>query len=268
MMAEKKYRFYQLADELTEKYGFDAIPFPVSVETSKRIFRSESVSLDAVLDALDRFLGEYPQLKPKYATNAAKLAMLCATNNVFAGKMADALGNLNAGLRIYPEHRGMVVHQALALQMNGYDEAAAVEYERLLGKAPQAYDPVLRALAAKAFMSLGQYEKAFVILDFLPEKAFQDEALAKLRQSIADKLLPEPGAEQPTQNKPVKEPALVCPSCGEPVLKTHKFCPSCATPLHQREEHSLKAEPPQFCVHCGAKIKPGNSFCTQCGKAA
>jgi len=175
-----------------------------------------------------------------------------------------ALANLNAGLRIHPQHQGLRVHQALALQVNGYTEAAALEYDELLWDAPPAFDPLLRALAAKAFAAIGQRDKALEILEWLPEQAFRDPVLDKLRAS----LLGESAAEKPEAD------TLVCPACGEPVLASHKFCPACAAPLSMGEPvPTVKVQSPaqssavnkKFCMQCGEKLKPGVKFCTRCG---
>ncbi|TVO77742.1 zinc ribbon domain-containing protein [Sedimenticola selenatireducens] len=258
-MTEETYQFYQLPEAILNEYDFDALPFPVRADRAGPIFETDKVSLDAILDELDQFLFSHPELKEKYAGNAAKLAMLCATNNVSNNDTLAALGNLNAGMRISPQHRGLRVHQALALQLNGYTDAAAIEYEQLLWDAPQAFDPLIRSLAAKAFIVLRQYEKAFEILDFLPEKAFQDETLFKLRESIVEKLRVDKQSNPTTETDSIPE----CQSCGEPLDAKHQFCPSCGAAV----EHSKNIRG-NFCSQCGSKIKPGNAFCTNCGQSS
>lgn len=232
-MTQTNYGFYTLSEKVTSRLGLDAIPFPVRREFAHSVFKADAVSLDALLDEMAGFIASHPQYSEAYQTNAASLTLICATNNVANNDFMAALANLNAGLRIYPQHRGMKVHQALALQVNGYVEAAAMEYEQLLWDAPQAFDPLIRALAAKAFASIGNNEKALDILELLPEQAFLDPDLAKLRASLQGhslQLNPRPNRES----------------------------------QHADSAHIKK----RFCTQCGGKLKPGDKFCTACGAAA
>jgi tetratricopeptide (TPR) repeat protein len=263
-MTDTQYQFYTLSDATASHLDFEPIPFPVRSDKAALIFQSNGVDLDALLEELDGFIREHPELAGRYAANAAQLALICATNHVSQDNFMAALGNLNAGLRIDPQHQALRVHQALALQINGYTEAAALEYDQLLWDAPPAFDPLLRALAAKAFAAIGQRDQALEILEWLPEQAFQDPALDRLRASLRGV----------TKVKKPEPDALVCPACGEPVLAAHKFCPSCATPLSmsrqaQQEEARSPAQSSavskKFCMQCGGKLKPGIKFCTHCG---
>lgn len=263
-MTDSSYSFYTLPDEVLKRFEFEPVPFPVHLERAETIFGSNPVSLDALLDELDQFVKDYPGVVEKYESNAARLAMICATNNASNGDFMAALANLNIGLRIDPQHQGLKVHQALALQISGYTEAAAMEYERLLWDAPQAFDPLIRVLAAKAFMASGHREKALEMLEFLPECVFLDPSLDKLRNSLL-------GLPVRTESA---APELSCSSCGEPVLVTHKFCPACASPLSAAKQSNVdddrqRATSPdaskKFCPKCDQQLKPDVKFCTSCG---
>ena len=231
-MSQVQYRFYTLSEKVTSRLGLDVIPFPVRSEFADSVFKADIVSLDALLYEMAGFIAAHPQYAEAYRANAASLTLICATNNVADNDFMAALANLNAGLRIYPQHRGMKVHQALALQVNGYTEAAAMEYTQLLWDAPQAFDPLVRALAAKAFASVDNKEKALDILELLPEQAFLDPSLAKLRASLqGHSLQPNPRSKHESQH-----------ADSTPVMK-------------------------RFCTQCGGKLKPGGQFCTVCGAA-
>ncbi len=227
-MTSSNYSFYTLPEELSNRLEFDPIPFPVRGEKANSIFKSESVPLDALLDELDQFVKEYPEQAERFESNAAQLALICATNNVTNGDFLAALANLHIGLRIDPQHKGLQVHQALALQISGYTEAAAMEYERLLWDTPQAFDPIIRALAAKAFAAIGLRDKALDILEFLPERAFLDPSLNKLRESLL----------------------------GSPVDTNI---------ADEKQADRSKSTTKKFCTKCGNKLKPGIKFCTGCG---
>lgn len=187
-MAQTAYRFYRLSRSLAKKLGLDPIPFPVRARHVKAIFQSkaDSVPVDRLLEELDQFLHDHPNLREGYASNAARLATICATRHVYDGDFPAALDALNAGLRADPRNQGLKAHQALALQALGHHAAAAMIYEQLLWEAPRGFDPLLRALAAKAFAASGERDKARDILDALPEQAFQDASLAKLRTALQD----------------------------------------------------------------------------------
>jgi tetratricopeptide (TPR) repeat protein len=185
-MAQTAYRFYRLSMSLARKLRLDPIPFPVRARHVKSIFQSktDSVPVDRLLEEMDQFLHDHPNLANGYASNAARLAMICATRHVSDGNFPAALDALNAGLRADPQDQGLKAHQALALQALGHHAAAAMIYEQLLWEAPRGFDPLLRALAAKAFAASGDRDKARELLEFLPEQAVRDASLAKLRAAL------------------------------------------------------------------------------------
>jgi len=189
-MAYPGYSFYQLSDALIGRLGLDPLPFPVRTAQRSSVFGSGPVAVDGLLDELDQFLVEHPDLKERYSANAARLAMICATRHASRGDFSAALRSLGAGLRADSQNTGLKVHQALLLQIKGYPEAAAMEYEQLLWNAPQAFDPLIRALAAKAFAAIGEREKAREIIEYLPERVLQDPSLRSLRESLRNSAMP------------------------------------------------------------------------------
>jgi tetratricopeptide (TPR) repeat protein len=214
-MSEQVYRFLKLSAALTEKAGLDPLPFPVRAEKIDAIRAAPSMPLDDLLGELDGFLVLHPDLKPRYAGNVANLAMLCATRHVEEVDFAAALVCLGVGLRANPQHKGLKLHQALALQVAGYQEAAAMEYEQILWDAPQAYDPVIRVLAARAFAAAGDNGKALELIEFLPESEFHDPGLARLRERLR---------QAPAAGK-------FCIHCGEKLPAQAVYCSHCGVKL-------------------------------------
>lgn len=251
-MTESNYIFYALSEEVSNRLGFNLLPFPVRADRANAVFQSDTIALDALLDELDGFIMEHPEYTGKYQSNAAKLALICATTNVANDDFRAALANLNVGLRIYPQHQGLKVHQALTLQINGYAEAAAREYEQLLWDAPQAFDPLIRALAVKAFVAIGQKGKGLEILEFLPERAFLDPSLQKLRES----LLGSPAQAESSASQ------VSCPASGTPLAVAKQ-----PNPNGEKQQSTLPPVNKKFCTKCGNKLKPGIKFCTACGTA-
>jgi len=220
------------------RLGLDPLPFPVRSERASSVFASSSVSVDGLLDELDQFLAGHQDLIETYGANAARLAMICATRHVSRGDFSAALASLGAGLRADPENHGLKVHQALALQAKGHPGAAAAEYEQLLWNAPQAFDPLIRALAAKAFSANGEHQKARDTIEYehLPKHVFQDPSLRKLRDSLRSRATP------PLHNQ---------------AQATTKKAQAPTKPSQSGERR---------CANCGHALRPGAKFCGGCGK--
>lgn len=229
------FTYATLSKDLAEKLNLPDLPYPVRDTMVSTVFGPEEVRLRDVLVELDEFVKQFPLSVGAYRDAAGILSMIAATKNIDKGNAKSALMCLSIGLRIDPDNRMLQVHQALALQMNGYHGAAADEYAQILNHAPQAYDPTIRALAAKAFAAVGEWKEGLRILMFLPETAFQDEGLSSLRDWLQRQ--------------------------GEPAPETPEI------ETHVPEMPAVKITVKRFCTQCGARLKSKQKFCTSCGSA-
>lgn len=225
MAARKKnptpgYEFAVLAPDLAAKLGLSDLPMPVRKTMVSTVFGPDEVRLRDVLTELDIFVKKYPLSAGRYREAAGNLAMIAATQYMEKDNAKLALMCLSTGLRIAPDNMTLRVHQALALQMNGYNGAAADEYAQILNHAPQAYDPVLRALATKAFAAIGEWDRAFAILQMLPEEAFQDPGLSRLREWVLSR-------GELDLDVSIEKPKRFCTECGSTILAEQKFCTNC-----------------------------------------
>lgn len=216
------FTYATLSKELAEKLKLPDLPYPVRETMVSTVFGPDEVRLRDVLVELDVFVKAYPLSAGAYRDAAGTLSMIAATENIDKGNLKSALMCLSIGLRIDPGNMMLRTHQALALQMNGYHGAAADEYAQILNHAPQAYDPTLRALAAKAFAAAGEWEEGLRILMFLPETAFEDEGLSELRNWLQRR--GEAAPKAPEEIAPVQR---FCTECGGNLRSEQKFCTNC-----------------------------------------
>ena len=230
------FEFLELDTVIIEKSGLQSLPFPVRKSQSHSVITKNSMSLPGLLGELDAFVEIYPEFESTYHFNIIQLAFICASEQVRNQNTKGALSSLAVGLRADPSNSHLKVHQALLYQSLGYTEFAAIEYDGLLRKEPTAYDPVIRALATKAHMANGDIKAARRTLEALPEAAFEDEDLQKLRLTLIDQMegretvLSEP-EHLGLRNGRNLDKALspVCRSCGTGVRDSTTFCTHCGT---------------------------------------
>lgn len=296
-MAAPTFKFYELDIQAGKKLDLDPLPFPVRAKRARDVFENNSVDLEKILAELDVFIEHNPEELHVYRNNIEILAMVSATNLIHSGNAKAALTCLGYGLRVNPANNSLRLHQALALQMNGYHEIAALEYEALLKIEPIAYDPIVRALAAKAYSACGQKENGLRVLEGLPETSFKDDDLQALRLSLQNE--PTAGIHDGVgtdagesiehgrsgvrskysesismsaseNDEPISEfeinPGLfnfvTCQSCYSAVPAGAVICARCGLKISIN-----KGIPPsvESCISCGINLKPGKKFCTGCG---
>ncbi|MEP0520186.1 MAG: zinc ribbon domain-containing protein [Hyphomicrobiales bacterium] len=217
-----QFTFATLSKVLAEKLKLPDIPYPVRKTMVSTVFGPDEVRLRDVLFELDEFVKQYPLSVGNYREAAGTLSMIAATENIDKGNLKSALMCLSVGLRFDPGNMMLRTHQALALQMNGYHGAAADEYAQILNHAPQAYDPSIRALAAKAFAAAGEWDAGLRVLMFLPEIAFEDEGLSDLRAWLQKR-----GETVPETPKAEARFMRFCTECGSRLMPEQKFCTNC-----------------------------------------
>ncbi|MFK8032851.1 MAG: hypothetical protein AB8B94_01800 [Hyphomicrobiales bacterium] len=216
------FTYATLSKELAEKLKLPQLPYPVRETMVSTVFGPDEVRLRDVLVELDEFVKAYPLSAGAYRDAAGTLSMIAATENIDKGNLKSALMCLSIGLRIDPGNMTLRTHQALALQLNGYHGAAADEYAQILNHEPQAYDPTLRALAAKAYATAEEWEEGLRILMFLPEAAFKDEGLSELRAWLLRR-----GEPAPKAHKTSAAVRRFCTECGSDLVSGQKFCTDC-----------------------------------------
>lgn len=234
-MAQRKedptpeFTYATLAKDLAEKLKLPDIPYPVRKTMVSTVFGPDEVRLRDVLVELDEFVKQYPLSVGTYRDAAGTLSMIAATENIDKGNLKSALMCLSIGLRIDPGNMILRTHQALALQMNGYHGVAADEYAQILNHEPQAYDPTIRALAAKAFAAAGEWDAGLRILMFLPETAFEDDGLSELRDWLQRR-----GEAVP--KSPEAEAAIkrFCTECGSSLMPEQRFCTNCGIAISSK----------------------------------
>lgn len=271
-MAAPSFEFQEFSQDKSVALGLDPTPFPARSGKAKGIFGKPPVDLQKVLEELEFYVKHHPGSLEVYSHNIETLSMICATNQINEGDAAGALMSLGYGLRANPQNNSLRVHQALALQINGYNEMAAYEYEALLYIEPYAYDPIVRTLAAKAFAAIGQYEDGVRILEGLAEDAFEDEDLQALRLFLLEKAVENlPDAETPdlqdiesdqpeleSKSNGIEVAGLNCKSCDTKNEPDSKFCRNCGGKLAAEKVK-------KFCTQCGAEMQTSKKFCTRCG---
>jgi len=177
-----KFTFLTLNSDLLEQARFDPLPFPVRKKHIKIVKKKHNVSIEGLLTEMEAFTDQHPEHAEKYCHNIGQLAFICDSRYVEKGDLQSALLSLAVGLRVFPENNHLRTHQALLLQSLGHHALAAAEYSWILQSEPFAYDPVIRALAAKAFVAADDQPSARQIIGAIPETALDHPDLQPLRK--------------------------------------------------------------------------------------
>lgn len=282
-MAQAKFRYHQLDTKTADQLGLDPLPFPARPGPSRSIFKKAGVDLLKLLEELETYVEQFPEDLTYYENNLIKLAGIIASKSMKDGDFQQALRAAGVGLRVSPLSNILRLKQAVSLHSLGHNELAALEYEAILDFEPYAYDPAIRALAAKAWMAADDPVRGLWLLEKMAEPMFADEGLSKLRrhlidlveaknalteetaaaegskeqeaeQAVAERTEPNPEEAQSSRPETIKD--IDCPSCGHSNPASNKFCGECGTALHAQKDH---------CSNCGAQLAEHHKFCTRCG---
>lgn len=230
-MRKPDFIVYQLPDALVAKAGLGGAHIPVRTDRQEAIFAAPSLSLDDLVEEIEAFVTLYPEKKEALAQMAVQLSFLSAQTHVEGGDFTAALKSTSAGLRLVPEHLGLRLHQAFALQICGYEKAAASEYQAVFSKAPEAIGPVAALMCAKALKAQGKLHEAVSFLLDLPDELLRSQDiqqmceryLFQLEQAEAIEIEPAPDASVPDRR--------FCGQCGAECKEAQKFCTKCGAAL-------------------------------------
>ncbi|MCC5850774.1 MAG: hypothetical protein JJU29_22015 [Verrucomicrobia bacterium] len=167
--------FYEMAPEIAEKLDIPQLPFPVRKQSSLSIFQAGTVSLGRILDELDRYLKEQPNLVNTYRETIGKLTWLEAMESGREGFFQHAAHYLRLGLEYRPSNLSLRTEYASVLLCLGFHEEALEEFEYLVNHPRNLLEPLLWILAARLNVMCGNPERAKEILRSLaaqfPEKS-------------------------------------------------------------------------------------------------
>ena len=242
-MMKPDFIFYQLPKALAAKACLPRHVLPIRKGREGAIFGSRTVHLESLIEEIEAYVTLYPEKRNDWWETAVQLAFLAAHAHAATLDFKAALVATSSGLRVAPEASGLRLHQAFALQICGYAEAAASEYRGVFDQSPEAIAPVAAIMCAKALREAGRAEEAADFLLGLPDEMLAFEEVRHLaehyvqeveRSDVGSDTDTATGAEIEAEATAVSEPAK-------------------------------KAKTQRFCTKCGASLKPQKKFCTACG---
>jgi len=263
-----EYAFYSFKDEALREWGLEPTPMPVRRELEEAIFGGEKVRVDLLLDELDLFLGEFPDLRDLYAATSEAMTYLAGMNLGMEGDAEAAARYLAKGLEARPESLLLRSNYALALQLQGKGGEALAQYKVVLAHPEGNENPMVRLLAARLFAEQEQYLEAYRLLDEMARGLPTDDAFWDFLSEMKELAGVEGAEGEATATAKVAEPQqAVCTGCGKPLRKGWDFCVSCGKPAGGKMEPEGKTVAAQvFCTNCGRPVREGCAFCTVCGK--
>lgn len=252
-----EYAFYSFRDEALLAWGLEPTPMPVRRELEEAIFGGGKVRVDLLLDELDLFVTEYPDLRDLYATTREAMTYLSGMNLGMEGDAEAAARYLAKGLEARPESLLLRSNYALALQLQGKGGEALEQYKVVLAHAEGKENPMVRLLAARLFAEQEQYLEAYRLLDEMARGLPADDAfwdfLSEMKELAGVK-------EEDGEAKAAEPQQAVCTACGKPLRKGWGFCVTCGKPAGG----TLPGQ--AHCTGCGKPLREGWDFCVACGK--
>ncbi len=162
----------------------------------KSLVAAATASRTAALDSALTNLLAAQTLKPDYAPTGYYLAGVYERQ----GKLADAISGLEALRTSHPNDVGVGVQLALLYLKQGKNDLAQTELERILKISPDYADA--HWYLATIYENKGDLEDAITQVEAVatanPDNATVKTRLSRLRQGLADKLLPPPLEEPAT----------------------------------------------------------------------
>ena len=156
--------FYEMNPVIAEQLNLPDLPFPVRKQASLSIFQAGNVSLSRILDELDLYLKEEPDLVNAYRDAIGKLAWLEAMESGREGFFQHAAHYLRLGLEYQPSNLSLRCEYASALLGLGFHEEALEEFEYLVRHPRKLSEPLVWIVAARLNTICGNRERAGELL--------------------------------------------------------------------------------------------------------
>jgi tetratricopeptide (TPR) repeat protein len=270
-----EYIFYKLKTQAAQEINPQDVSYPVRTDHVNDIFGGQKVAVDLLLQDLDLFVHEHPELRPHYADTLGRLAYVVGVDADSNGDHTAALNHFELGLAAVPGNLTLRASYGLTLHKLGRENEALAQYEQIFADPDRPIMPWVWLLAVRVYAQRGQYARAHALLEECAPLFPEDESLQRFAQEMQSKAVaaatavkpaPAPRTAAKAAPIPTASTAPTCPQCGDAVTPGVKFCKNCGAPMQPAPPAPPK--PPAAaatCGRCGGALPPGIKFCGNCG---
>ena len=278
-----EYIFYKLNAQAAQEANPQGLPYPVRLDHVNDIFGGQKVAVDLLLQDLDLFVHEHPELRPNYADTLGRLAYVVGIDADGNGDHTAALNHFEMGLAAVPDNLTLRASYGLTLHKLGRENEALAQYEKIFADPDRPVMPWVWLLAVRVYAQRGQYARAHALLEECAPLFPVDESLQRFAQEmqskaeiaeeaavkpapLAGKLASAPRTAAKAAPIPTAPAAPTCPQCGDAITPGAKFCGRCGA--QTQPAPSAPPKPPAAattCARCGNALTPGVKFCGNCG---
>jgi tetratricopeptide (TPR) repeat protein len=256
-----EFSFYSMNPNLLKTLNLTDLPFPVRTGKKDEIFGDKHLSLDLLLEELDFFLKEHPDLKQHYSDTMGLLLYILGIKTGSEGYHKAAAHYFEAGLWHNPANISLLTNYALALQNSGQIDQALSQYEKVINHPSVQPSLPLWLLAARLYAEKGNFTRAYQLLQDCTQLFPEDDVFWDFLAEMAEKLLSEMETESTAPDSPVSgimsTTDLLCPRCEAEYIAGDFFCASCGFDLRTKVKR---------CPSCNFEILADDLFCPNCGK--
>lgn len=207
--------FIDIPDGTIEGFrGYD-YPFPVRKD---RMDDFEKLSLEmfpvpVLVDELDEYLDEFPNLVERYREAGAYLALCAAVDTTIDNCRGHALDYFLLSLWFDPSNLAVRMSYAVALHALERREGAIAQYWIIIASADIRQWWRAWMLCAQALLALGRNQEALTLLKDARKALPNEDQFWDTLALAEDNMTPK------------------CPSCGEPASPGVAFCGHCGSRL-------------------------------------
>ncbi len=228
-----EYVFYKLKAPAAQEINPQDVPYPVRTDHINDIFGGQKVAVDKLLQDLDSFVREHPELRPHYADTLGRLAYVVGVDADGNSDHAGALRYFEMGLAAVPDNLTLRAGYGLTLHKLGRESKALAQYEQIFADPDRPVMPWVWLLAVRVYAQRGQYARAHALLEECAPLFPEDANLQRFAQEMQSKAVAATGTgDQPimgTGDQPVapvrdQPVAPTCPQCSGPITPGAKFC--------------------------------------------